>query len=135
MQFTTRKHHKTPVVIIVSLIDVLIVVLIFLMVTTTYKQQPAVKLALPESKQAKSGATENALIVTVARQGPLYLGKEAITVQKLEERLKEAVRNNPKTTLSIRADTDAPFGMIIKITDAAKAAHIVSVDSWVKAAQ
>lgn len=135
MQFTSRKQRATPTVIIVSLIDVLTVVLIFLMVTTTYKQQPAVKLALPESKQAKSGATDNALIVTVAKQGPLFLGKEAITIQKLEGRLKEAVAKNPKTTLSIRADTDAPFGTIIKITDAAKAARITSVDSWVKAAQ
>jgi len=133
MQFTSRKQRATPTVIIVSLIDVLTVVLIFLMVTTTTKQQPAVKLALPESKQAKSGATENSLIVTVAKQGPLFLGKEAITIQKLEERLKDAVTKNPKTTLSIRADTDAPFGTIIKVLDAAKEAKITSVNSWVNA--
>lgn len=135
MQFSTRKRRTTPTVIIVSLIDVLIVVLIFLMVTTTYKQQPAVKLVLPQSKQAKAGASENALVVTVAKTGPLYLGKEAITLAKLEERLAEAVRKNPQTTLSIRADTNAPFGQIINIMDAAKAAKIASVDSWVKSAQ
>ncbi len=40
--------------------DVLIVLLIFLMVTTTFKQQPSLRLALPESSQAqKEGANEN----------------------------------------------------------------------------
>ena len=69
MQFATRKRRGTPAVIIVSLIDVLIVVLIFLMVTTTFKQQPALKLALPESNQQKTGATADALIVTIQKPG------------------------------------------------------------------
>jgi biopolymer transport protein ExbD len=49
MQFYPRKRRHPPAVIIVALIDILIVLLIFLMVTTTFKQQPALKLALPES--------------------------------------------------------------------------------------
>jgi len=54
-------------VIIVALIDILIVLVIFLVVTTTFKQQPALKLALPESNQAKqSGAKEDApLMVSI----------------------------------------------------------------------
>jgi biopolymer transport protein ExbD len=132
MQFTTRKRRATPTVIIVSLIDVLIVVLIFLMVTTTYKQQPAVKLTLPESKQAKAGANETALIVTVPKQGPIvYLGKEAMTIPKLQEYLTQAVQKNPKTTLSIRADTESQFGQVIKIMDAAKVAKVAGIDTWV----
>ncbi len=132
MQFTLRKRRTAPTVIIISLIDVLIVVLIFLMVTTTYKQQPAVKLALPESKQQKPGAAENALIVTIAKQPPMYLNKEPITVEKLQARLTEAVNKNPQTTLAIRADTEAPFGQIIKVMDAAKAANVKAVSAFTK---
>src|SRR5580698_2631027 len=103
MQFTTRKRRGTPTVIIVSLIDVLIVVLIFLMVTTTFKQQPAIKLALPESKQTRNGASPDAtLVVTVPKQGPLYLKTDPVTMDTLQQRLVEAVRLNPKTTLAIR---------------------------------
>ena len=59
MQFYAHKRRQAPAVIIVALIDILIVLLIFLMVTTTFKQQPALKLALPESSQAqKTGASE-----------------------------------------------------------------------------
>jgi biopolymer transport protein ExbD len=124
MQFATHKRKQPPMVIIVSLIDVLIVVLIFLMVTTSFKQTPAIKLALPESRQAKAGAAANMLIVTVPKQGPIYLKSDPVTVETFQERLIEAVHQNPDTTLAIRADTDTPVGMLVKVMDAAKAANL-----------
>ena len=72
MRFYVRKRRQVPAVIIVALIDVLIVLLIFLMVTTTFKQQPALKLALPESSQAqKSGANESAPLIVTKRDEQL----------------------------------------------------------------
>ena len=132
MQFTSRKRRHAPAVIIIALIDVLIVVLIFMMVTTTFKKQPAVKLVLPESKQSKEGATENSLVVTIPSKGSLSLGTDPVTVEKLQEKLIEAVRKNPETTLSIRADTEAPFGQVVKVMDAAKAANIKVVSAFTK---
>jgi biopolymer transport protein ExbD len=128
MQFTTSKRRQTPVIIIISLIDVLIVVLIFLMVTTTFKQQAAVKLALPESSQTnKAGASENMLSVTIPKQGPLYFRRDPITLEKLQAVLKAAVRANPNITVDVRADTDAGVGQLFKVKDAAQAAGIKSV--------
>jgi biopolymer transport protein ExbD len=124
MQFTTHKHRQAPSVIIVSLIDVLLVVLIYLMVTTTAKQQPAIKLALPQSKQQRPGATENSLIVTIAKQGPLYLKADPVTLDILQKRLTEAVHANPEMTVSIRADKDVPLGQVVKVLNAAKDAGI-----------
>jgi biopolymer transport protein ExbD len=135
MQFTTRKRRQTPSVIIVSLIDVLIVVLIFLIVTTTFKQQPALKLALPESKQQKTGAAENSLIVTISKQGPLYLKADPVTLDTLQKRLVDAVRANPELTLAIRADTEAPWGQVVKVMDAAKAANIKVASAFTRAAE
>lgn len=132
MQFATRKRRGTPAVIIVSLIDVLIVVLIFLMVTTTFKQQPALKLALPESNQQKTGATADAIIVTIPKTGPLYYKTDPVTFETLEQRLKAAAAANPEMTLAIRADTDAPWGQVVKVRDAAKAANIKNVSASVR---
>jgi biopolymer transport protein ExbD len=135
MQFVTRKRRQPPAIIIVSLIDVLIVVLIFLMVTTTFKKQPNIKLALPESKQSKPGASENApLIITIPQNGTFHLGKDPLTLEKLQEKLIEAVRQNPQVTLAINADDGAPFGRIVKVMDAAKAANIRSVSAFTKRA-
>jgi biopolymer transport protein ExbD len=136
MKFTIRKRRQTPTVIIVSLIDVLIVVLIFLMVSTTFKKQPSLKLALAESNQAKSGATTDgeAVVVTIPKSGPVYFKSDPVTWDTLENRLKAAVKGNPHVRLAIHADTDAPWGHIVKVRDAAKAANVETVSADVKPA-
>lgn len=125
MQFTTRKHRQTPPVIIISLIDVLIVMLIFLMVTTTFKQQPAIKLSLPDSRQPKAGVAENNIVVTIAKDPPhFYLRRLPITLEKLQEELAAEVRKNPSLSVSIAPDKDAPTGKFINVMEAANAAGI-----------
>ena len=133
MQFLARRRRQTPAIIIVSLIDILIVLLIFVMVTTTFKQQPALKLALPESKQPREGASEAQLVVTVAKEQPyLYLGSMPVTLDDLTRELQNRVGKDAHLTLAIRADTAAPFGQIVKVMDAAKAAKIKTVSAFTK---
>ena len=133
MKFFNRKRRQPPAIIIISLIDILIVMLIFLMVTTTFKQQPAVRLALPESRQPREGVSEGNLVVTVAKQPPhFYLGTRAVTLEKLRQELIASAQKDPQSTLSIRADTEAPFGQIIRVMDAAKAANLKTVNAWTK---
>src|SRR6266576_3333719 len=99
MRFHFHKRRQAPAVIIVALVDVLIVLLIFLMVTTAFKQQPALKLALPESSQSqKSGAQEHPpLVVTIDTTGNLRLGPEGkpVTVERLKEELRTANSTTP----------------------------------------
>ncbi len=128
MRFYARKRRQPPAIIIVALIDILIVLLIFLMVTTTFKQQPALKLALPESSQAvKTGANENApLIVSIDPQGGLRLGKDAkpVTIERLKQELMAAVSADPDLRLAISADKNAPWGQVVKVMDVAKEANL-----------
>lgn len=136
MRFFVRKRRSTPTIIIVALIDVLIVLLIFLMVTTTFKQQSALKLALPESSQSeKAGASEDApLIVSIDPQGNLRLGQESLpmTVEGLRSELTARTAKNPDLKLAINADKAAPFGQIVKVMDAAKDAKIKTVNAFTK---
>lgn len=138
MRFFVRKRRGAPGIIIVALIDVLIVLLIFLMVTTTFKQQPALKLALPESSQSqKSGASENApLIISIDKDGQLRLGTEAVplTVDSLKGELLSRAGKNPDLKLAISADKAAPFGQIVRVMDAAKEAKIKMVNAFTKEA-
>ena len=138
MRFFIRKRRQTPAVIIVALIDVLIVMLIFLMVTTTFKQQPALKLALPESSQAlRTGAQEDApMVVTVDKEGSLRFGPDfrPVSADGLKQRLLDEAAKNPQLKLAISADKDAPFGQIVRVMDAAKQANIRMVNAFTKEA-
>jgi biopolymer transport protein ExbD len=130
MRFYVRKRRQAPAVIIVALIDILIVLLIFLMVTTTFKQQPALKLALPESSQAqKTGANEKPpLIVSIDPKGNLLIGAEVkpVTLERLKAELLAAVAKTPDLKLAISADKNAPIGQVIKVMDVSKEAHLKS---------
>jgi biopolymer transport protein ExbD len=139
MRFFIRKKRQAPAVIIVALIDVLIVVLIFLMVTTTFKKpQPSLRLALPESSHStKAGASETPpLVVAIEENGNLRLGPEAklCTPDDLKKELLAAAAKDPKLRLSLRADTKAPFGRIVKVMDIAKEAGVKSMEAFTKAA-
>ena len=138
MRFFVRKRRQTPTVIIVALIDILIVMLIFLMVTTTFKQQPALRLALPESSQAqKSGANEEApLIVSIDPQGNFRLGPEALpmTFERLRAELIARAEKNPDLKLAISADKAAPIGQLVKVMDAVKEAKIKPPSMFTKEA-
>ncbi len=136
MRFYVRKRRTTPAVIIVALIDVLIVLVIFLLVTTTFKQQPSLRLALPESSQAqKSGANENPpLEVSIGRDGLLRFGRNAdvVTVEQLAVKLRDAVAQHPDVVLAINADENAPWGKIVKVRDAATGAKIKSLIAYTR---
>ncbi len=136
MRFLVRKRKQTPTVIIVALIDVLIVLLIFLMVTTTFKQQPAVRIALPESSHAtQTGAHENPpLIASIDAKGNLRLGPDAhpVTVDRFEAELLEAVAKKPDLTLLLDGDTHAPWGQVVKVMDAARKANVKLVNAAAK---
>ncbi len=135
MQFTVRKRRQPPAIIIISLIDILIVLLIFLMVTTTFKQRPAVRLTLPESKQAKTGTAENHVVITVAKDAPhFYFKTLPTTIERLQEQLSAEARAHPGISVVIEADKGATVENTLKAMDAAKAAGVDKVTLSTKAA-
>ena len=92
MKFAVRKR-RAPSIIIVSLVDILTILLIFFVVSTTFKKdQPEVKINLPESKTstAKPAEIEHA-IVSVDAEDALKLDGKAIAVDELQE----AIMNLP----------------------------------------
>lgn len=131
MRFLAKKRKRTPSVIIVSLIDVLLVVLIFLMVTTTAKKvEPALRLNLPQSKEAKPGATEaKPFVVQVTTNFPyFFLGNRPVTLDRLQSELAAAVKKDPALKVAVKADRQAPFGEIVRVIDASKEAQVGSLN-------
>jgi biopolymer transport protein ExbD len=142
MKFIVRKRRGTPTVIIVALIDVLVVLLIFLMVTTTFRQQPAMKLTLPESSQSQKEGTEEhpPLVVNIDEKGLFRYGPkgEALTTEQLSERLKSDVaklrQNGEEVRLAVRADKNSPWSKIVFVLDLARELNIKNLSAFTKEA-
>ena len=134
MKFAVRKR-RTPSIIIVSLVDILTILLIFFVVSTTFKKdQPEVNINLPESKTAaaKPAELEHAIVSVDASDG-LKLDGETIAVDQLHE----AVMNlsaERKSSIVLKADQKASFGIIIKVMDALKLAGIKNLPAFTQPA-
>lgn len=124
MRFFDKRRRQPPAIVIISLVDILIVLLIFLVVTTSFKNQPALKLTLPEARAGTAGQAEpEAVIITLSKEPPhFYLGTRPIELDQLQAELNERARQNPDVTVAIRSDTDAAVGRFVTVADMVKAA-------------
>ena len=124
MRFYQRKR-RMPTVIIVSLIDIFAILLIFVIVTSTFKRpQAAVTIKLPESTTAKAlpSATAEQAELTVSAEGEITLANEPVEFAELTARIREM--KEAGRSLVLKADTKAPFGVIVRVWDALKEAGI-----------
>jgi biopolymer transport protein ExbD len=130
MKFAVRKR-RAPTIIIVSLVDILTILLIFFVVSTTFKKdQPQVNINLPESKTTTSRPAElEHVIVTVDAEDGLKLDGKDIGVDDLQEAITN-LSPERKSTLVLKADEKASFGIIVKVMDALKLAGIRNLPAF-----
>ena len=97
MKIAVRKR-RAPSIIIVSLVDILTILLIFFVVSTTFKKdQPEVKINLPESKTATTAPAElEHAILTVDQNDEIKLDGKIVAADELES----AVKNLSETRRS-----------------------------------
>jgi len=112
------------------------VMLTFLLVSTTYRNQPAVKLALPEVTDApKEGGTAGKppLVVTIAATEPAYyVGSRAVTEDKLGQELRSAVAADAGLNVVLSADRNAPWEKVAKALQMARNAQVKHVRAYTK---
>jgi biopolymer transport protein ExbD len=130
MKFAVRKR-RAPTIIIVSLVDILTILLIFFVVSTTFKKdQPQVDINLPESKTStsKPAELEHAILSVDASDGVQLDGK-AIAVDDLQQAVNDLPAER-KSTLVLKADEKASFGIIVKVMDALKLAGVKNLPAF-----
>lgn len=131
--FYTRKR-RAPVIIIVSLIDILAILLIFFIVTTTFKKnQPQLKIALPESKSAAvAEQKEEPVILEVKDEQTLQLDGKPVTLEALAVELRRTNDADPDRGIALQADEGVPFRVIVRIIDALREAGIRNLPAFAR---
>lgn len=133
MRFYARKR-RSPAVNVVSLIDILAILLIFFIVTTTFKKnQPQLKIALPESKSAAAAEQEETpFLLEVKDEQTLQLDGQPVTLEALSVELRRVNETNPKRGIALQADEGVPFRVIVKIIDALREAGIRNLPAFAR---
>ena len=120
MQFRIKRYIK-PVINIASLVDVLFLLLIFFMVTSAFVEQPNIKLELPSTRHSEVSKMNN-MVLSIARDGKLFLQGRPVDKKNLEKELRRVVLDTGDEVLVLKADKFVPYGVVIDIMDAAKGA-------------
>ena len=133
MRFYTKTRRK-PTIVIVSLIDILAILLIFFIVSTTFKRpEPQVMINLPESKTAEEmpARTDPAVLYLKDEENIEFDGKR-VTLEDLEEAIREVHSTSPDRPLTMQADENASFGLIIAVLDAFKGAGVENIPAFTR---
>ena len=105
---------------VTPLVDVVLVLLIIFMVTAPMMSR-GIDVRLPRTA-AGSDATEDRLIVTVDRDGTIYLNERPVNAQLLTDRLKSEMQRTGSDFVFLRADQEVPYGRVMTVMDQIKKA-------------
>src|SRR5580704_15118507 len=111
---------------VTPMVDVMLVLLIIFMVVTPMLQKGvSVDMAKVNSPTAMEDADkEDALLVSITRDGRVYFGTDQITVDNLTTKVKDRLTNRPDKRVYVKADMRARFGGVVGVVDAVRAAGV-----------
>lgn len=108
---------------VTPLVDVMLVLLVIFMVTAPIIQQ-GVQVNLPQTRSSAIPGSEEFLVVSVAKDGKVYLNDNAMTPAELGAKLAAIKKLQADRQVYLRADQDVRYGEVMKIIAAIKQAGI-----------
>lgn len=108
---------------VTPLVDVMLVLLVIFMVTAPIIQQ-GVQVNLPQAKSSAIPGTEEHLVVTVAKNGTVYLNDNAMGLAELGAKLRAIKKLDANKQVYLRADQDVRYGAVMKTIAEIKQAGI-----------
>lgn len=116
-----KKFRSEPNV--VPLCDVLLVLLIIFMIVTPMIQKGP-EVVLPSAVNTIAMPDSPEVVMSIKRDGTIYLKDKKITADNLQSSLEEAFLTVTDKKLYLRADSDLEFGKLALLIDAIRDAGI-----------
>ncbi len=108
---------------VTPLVDVMLVLLVIFMVTAPIIQQ-GVQVNLPQAKAGAIAGSEELLIVTIAKNGKIYLNDNEMTLAELGKKLEAIKKLQADKQVYLRADQDVRYGEVMRTIAQIKQAGI-----------
>jgi biopolymer transport protein TolR len=111
---------------VTPMVDVMLVLLIIFMVVTPMLQKGiSVDMApVNNPEQMPDADKEDALLVSITRDGKVYLGSESIQVDTLTTKVKDRLTNKQDKRVYVKADMRTHFGNVVQVVDSVRAAGV-----------
>jgi biopolymer transport protein ExbD len=102
----------------VGMTDVVFNLLIFFMLTSTLVHPSALKLLLPKGSNQTSAKPLTSVSVTSDLK--YYVEMQPVTIDQLEEVLKQKLGDKPDTYIALHADKSVPFENVVNVLNIAQ---------------
>ena len=128
-----KKKQTPPAVLndinVTPLVDVMLVMLIIFMVITPMltKGQSVDKVKTANPIAMQDADKEDAVLVSVTKDGGVYLGTTKIPPDSLPQKVKDLLTNRLDKTVYINADMRALYGKVADVVDNLRAAGVDNV--------
>jgi biopolymer transport protein ExbD/biopolymer transport protein TolR len=111
---------------VTPMVDVMLVLLIIFMVVTPMLQKGvSVDMAKVDNPTPMEDADkEDALLVSITRDGKVYFGTEQITIDNLTTKVKDRLANKQDKRVYVKADMRTRFGGVVQVVDSVRAAGV-----------
>ncbi|HLN82623.1 MAG TPA: protein TolR [Candidatus Binatia bacterium] len=120
---SSREGTTISQINVTPLVDVMLVLLVIFMVTAPIIQQ-GVQVNLPQTKASAIAGSEEPLIVTVAKDGKIYLNDNVVSLPDLGTKLTAIRKLQSDKQVYLRADQDVRYGTVMKTIAEIKQAGI-----------
>jgi biopolymer transport protein TolR len=108
---------------VTPLVDVMLVLLVIFMVTAPMMQQ-GVQVNLPKAETKALPSPEESVVVSVEKSGRIFINSSEIPAGDLRSKLSEMFASRTKKEVFLKADTDVPYGEVVKTMAEIKGAGI-----------
>jgi biopolymer transport protein TolR len=123
MDFNPNRQGFVSTINVTPFVDVMLVLLVIFMITAPMMTQ-GVDVDLPQTKTVQTLPQDaDTLILTVKKGGKLHIEEYEITREELTETLKKLIGDRDEI-LYLRADSEVPYGFVVKIMSDIKAAGV-----------
>ena len=108
---------------VTPLVDVMLVLLVIFMVTAPIIQQ-GVQVNLPQASAGPIAASEELLVVTIAKDGKIFLNDNEMSLTELGKKLEAIKKLQADRQIYLRADQDVRYGVVMRTIAQIKQAGI-----------
>ncbi len=104
-----------------SLIDMLFLLIIFFIVSSVFvEEEKDMEVQLPQSAQAEALAAPQPLVINIRRDRTIVLHGNVVTVEALEQELRNAYEQQAGRTVIVRADGQLATRECVTVMDVIK---------------